>query len=472
MSTRVLTGTRRRRLRRPLASGPQKRMSKVMVDRMLWRTGFGPTEAERKKWIGRSVQDFVDQLLRTPQGGLRGPAPYKQDRDNDPRTPLDPTEDDTDLVLEWCDRMLRLKNPFAERMAFFWHNHFATQRNEVSPPQLMQQQIDLFRKYGDLAANPGANFRDLLYEVGEGPAMLRFLNGERSTARNPNENYGREICELFAIGILDRRGNTTYNENDIKEISRAFTGWRIDDDNPSSARAYFDEDRWDDTPKTIFGKRARFKHRDGVDAVLAHWSHPYFIVTKLWNEFITVPPSKATVTDLIRTYKRGGTRIRPVLRKILTDPAMFANVEPDMIKPPVVYAVGAMRALGRGITSSRLSRSLDDMGQEPYFPPTVAGWEGGLSWLNTNTALARFDFANALVGDDAYEVKDPGSGESHTDAFRNAWTAVGRPWLAPKTRSALLYYAKNAPARDEDDRIARQKVLRTFMIGGPDGQVM
>ncbi|MDH3724679.1 MAG: DUF1800 domain-containing protein [Thermoleophilia bacterium] len=472
MSTRVLRGARRRRLRRPLAAGPQKRMNKVMVDRMMWRTGFGPSNADRKKWIGRSVQDFVDELLTTPQGGLRGAAPYKQERDDDPRTPLDPTEDDTDLVLEWCDKMIRLKNPFAERMAFFWHNHFATQRSEVSPPQLMQQQIDLFRKYSDLVANPAAKFRDLLYEVGEGPAMLRFLNGEQSTKDEPNENYGREICELFAIGILDRLGRTTYGENDIKEISRAFTGWEIEDDDPDNVKAIFNEDRWDDTKKSIFGKKAAFRHRDGVDAVLAHWSHPYFIVTKLWNEFITLPPDKATVTDLIRTYKKGGTQIRPVIRKILTDPAMFANVEPDMIKPPIVYSVGAMRALGRGITSSQLSNALDEQGQEPYFPPTVAGWEGGLSWLNTNTALARFDFANALVNDDAYEIKDPGSSESHTAAFTNAWNAVGRPWLAPKTRSALLFFSKNAPADNEDDRIARQRVLRTFMVGGPDGQVM
>ena len=472
MSTRVLTGTRRRRVRRPLASGPQKRMNKVMVDRMLWRTGFGPSEADRKKWIGRSIQDYVDNLLSSPQGGLQGPAPYKQDSDNDPRAPLAPTEDDTDLVLQWCDRMIRMKNPFTERMSLFWHNHFATQRNEVSPPQLMLTQIDLFRRFSDLAANPRAKFRDLLYEVGEDPAMLRFLNGERSTKNNPNENYGREICELFAVGILDRLGRVTYTENDIKEISRAFTGWTIDDDDPDNVRAIFDEDRWDDTDKAIFGRKASFKHRDGVDAVLRHWNHPYFIVTKLWHAFITVPPSKATVTDLIRTYKRGDTQIRPVIRKILTDPAMFANVEPDMIKPPVVYAVGAMRSLGRGVTSSMLSRYLDDMGQEPYFPPTVAGWEGDLAWLNTNTALSRFDFANALVRDDAYEISDPGSGETHTQAFTNAWRAVGRPWLAPKTRSALLFQAKQMPADNEDDRIARQRVLRTFMVGGPDGQVM
>jgi uncharacterized protein (DUF1800 family) len=441
-------------------------MTEAMVDRFFWRTGFGPTEADRSAWTGKSVYQAVNAFLELPGGTVGAGGPSKNN------APLAPTEDDVDLVLAWADRMIRAKNPLVERLTFFWHRHFATQRSEVSPPQLMMKQNELFRRYGDLASNPDASFRGLLYEVGEDPAMLRFLTGEDSTKRAINENYAREIMELFALGIYDDRGNPNYSETDVKELARAFTGWQIYDQNPDRAYGYFNQSRWDPGVKTVLGKSGAFRHRDGVDVVFAHPSHPRFLLTKLWGEFIVTPPPKATMDALVATYTASGGKLAPVLRKILLNPLLFESIaEPNMIKPPVVHVVGMFRALGLGITDQRAYDALNELGQLPYFPPTVAGWEGGASWLNTNSALGRFRLANRLVNHPALAPQDS-PGETPDLAFTTAHKAVGRPWLASGTQAALKAYAARAPAAAAAQRRSRQIVLRALMLGGPDAQVM
>jgi uncharacterized protein (DUF1800 family) len=151
-------------------------------------------------------------------------------------------------------------------------------------------------------------------------------------------------------------------------------------------------------------------------------------------------------------------------------PALFDSLdEPSMLKPPVVYAVGAMRALGLGVTDTTAADYLDAMGQLPYFPPNVSGWEGGMSWLNTDTALARFGFIAALLGN---QKIDDVRGESAASAFNRAYAAAGSPWLAPQTLSALQAFAQAVPASGSQARIERQIALRTLILAGPDGQVM
>jgi uncharacterized protein (DUF1800 family) len=472
VSPRRAAPARRRRLRRPAAGGAQAALTRAMVDRLMWRTGFGPSEADRRRWAGKSLHRVVDGLLAAPQGVPAGAPAMRSDG-----TPLLPHESDVDMVLAWCDRMLRTRNPLVERMTFFWHRHFATSRDDVSPPQLMTQQNDLLRRYSDLAAHPTANFRSLVHEVGEGPAMLRYLTGEDNTRRAINENYGRELMELFALGVTDAAGRPNYTEVDVREAARSASGWQIDDENPDAAIGYFNRSRFDDGVKTVLGRSGAFGHRELVDVVLAHPSHAPFLVTKLWHEFIPTPPDRATVRDLATVYRRSRLRIRPLLRRILTHPAMLQSIrEPNMIKPPIVQAIGTMRALGLSITDQSLFYALRDMGQLPYFPPTVAGWEGGPAWLNTNTALARFAMANRLLrlSYDALPDKAPEDveGETAAQAFQRAHAAVGRPWMARGTISALRYYAAHAPARSSYERTSRQRVLRAFMLGGPDAQVM
>jgi uncharacterized protein (DUF1800 family) len=472
VSPRRAVPPRRKRTRRPAAGGAQAALTEPMVDRLMWRAGFGPSEADRKRFKGMGLHRAVDRLMSDPRGPAAGPPPRRRDG-----SPLRPHESDTDLVLAWCDEMIRTRNPLVERLVFFFHRHFATQRDEVSPPQLMTQQNALFRKYADLGSNRISDFKSLVYEVGEGPAMLRFLTGEDSRKGRLNENYGRELMELFCLGVTNAAGQPNYTEADVVEAARASTGWQINDDNPDAPTAFFTQSRWDEGPKTVLGRTGAFNHRQLVDVVTSHPSHAPFLVTKLWGEFIPSAPDAATVRDLVRIYTGNRFRLRPLVRRILTHPAMLASIkEPAMIKPPVVFAIGVMRALGLGITDDTLFNTLRDMGQVPYFPPTVAGWEGGASWLNTNTALARFSAANRLLSLKyaTLPTKAPEDepGETPKQAFARAHAAVGRPWVGRGTKSSLIYYATKARNTSSNDRIARQRVLRAFLLGGPDAQVM
>ena len=461
--------TRRRRLKRPpgrrrgAGAVDLKAMTPAMVDRLFWRAGFGPSADDRTRWTGKPVADAVAWLLDTPAG--LGGSPGTRDGN-----PLNPSGDDTDLVLSWVDRMVRSTNPFVERLTFFWHRHWANSRQDVSPPQLLLRQNDLFRRYADLSANRGATFRDLAYEVTVDPAMLRYLTGESNVRGAPNENYARELMELFGLGVTDLSGAPNYSENDVKQLAKALSGWQVDDSNPDSPRSYFTPSRWYNGPKSVFGKLGNYKDREAVDLVVGHGAHAAFFVTKLWGEFVSVPLDDGLRAQLVDTYVKSGLQVRPLIERILTDPKLFSSIdEPDMVKPPIVYTVGAMRALGAGVTDAAASDRLDDMGQLPYFPPTVAGWEGGLSWLNTNTALARFQFVSSLVGRMQF---DDNKAESPSDAVTRAHAAVGAPWLAEGTRAALKDYAMRAPSATPTARRERQLVLRTLILAGHDAQVM
>ena len=335
-------------------------MSQAMVDRLFWRAGFGPSAADRANWTGKPLDDAVDSLLNTPQGALLGAEPTNAGK------ALDPTGDDTDLVLAWVDRMVRTPNPLVERMTFFWHRHWANSRDAVSPTQLLMSQNALLRKYGDLAANPDVSFRDMALEVTKDPSMLRFLNGESNVKGGPNENYGREFMELFTLGVNHViTGAKNYTENDVAQLAKSFTGWYIDDKDPDNAKALFDSGRWFNGPKSVFGKLGNYNTDSVVDLVLSQDGHAPYIVNKLWGEFMPTPPPTATLQKLSTDYVASGRKIKPLLRAILTDPQLFDSIdEPNMIKPPVVSSSARWRPrprhqlhAGLPTTSTRWVRS-------------------------------------------------------------------------------------------------------------------
>jgi uncharacterized protein (DUF1800 family) len=441
----------------------ETKMTAAMVDRLFWRAGFGPSPADRKRWTGQTLGSAVDWLLNTPAG-------YSGSQGTDQGKALDPTGNDSDLVLSWVDQMNRAINPFVERMTFFWHGHWANSRESVSPPQLLMTQTKLFRKYADFASNPKANFHDMAYAVTIDPSMLRYLTGELNVRGAPNENYARELMELFTLGVTDAAGKPNYSQTDVEQLAKAFSGWQINDNNPNAVFSYFTQSRWYDGPKLVFGKFENLTTADAVKLVLSRAAHPGFIINALWSNFIAKPPSAATLKSLEHLYVKSGMKLKPLMQAILTQPELFASLEePTMVKPPVVYVVGAMRAMNLQIKDTTASNYLDAMGQLPYFPPTVAGWQGGITWLNTDTALARFAFITTLLEQE--KIRDVAD-ESAEQAYTRAYAAVGSPWLAAGTEREIRRYGARAQYSTPELRINRQIALRALILAGPDAQVM
>ena len=205
--------------------------------------------------------------------------------------------------------------------------------------------------------------------------------------------------------------------------------------------------------------------------VLTQPSHAPFIVGELWSEFIAAPIPPETEAELVDTYITSGLLLAPLLQGILSDPLMFASLdEPTMIKSPVVYTVGVLRALGAPLRDAWQTTALGNMQQQPYHPPNVGGWPGGLSWMTSGTASARFDLivrCQQLLP----EVLDVPT-ETPQEALLRAYAACGTPWLSPSTLASLLAYSVQAPTKTAAQRIERQYALCAFILGGPDGQVM
>ncbi len=227
-----------------------------MVDRLFWRAGFGPSQADRAAWTGKRASEPVDWLLNTPQGAPAGPQATLSGQ------PIDRLAGVTELVLEWVGRMVSSRNPLVERLTFFWHRHWACSLDSVDL-LFMVRQNDLFRRYADLGSNPNADFRNLAYEVSEDPAMLRYLNGELNRRGRPNENYARELMELFCLGVTDAAGNPNYTETDVRELARALSGWTIDTTDPNNPRGVFNASRFDNGSKTFLGRTGQLRIASG-----------------------------------------------------------------------------------------------------------------------------------------------------------------------------------------------------------------
>jgi uncharacterized protein (DUF1800 family) len=471
------------------APGPATNpMTTAMVDRLWWRAGFGATDAERATWTGHDSADLVDFFL-THQQTLTPTVTPALSQGNQP---IDPLASSDELIMEWLDTMQRATNPLTERMTFFWHRHFAVARSSGIPAQFLLAYRDRLRRYGDLAANPQASFRDLAREMTTADgAMSLFLTGALNVAGHPNENYAREFMELFTLGVRDAQGNPNYTQQDVTQLARALTGWHLDQApaSPTFGQVSFSPGSFDAGQKTIFGQSANWGAVAGtpagaqsaVDLVLGQPSHGPFLMAKLWAEFIRAPIPAETLADLVATYTAGGgLLIAPVIGRILSHPLIFESIdEPDMIKPPVVYGVGVLRLMAAPLKWYFQSSGLLAMQQVPYDPPNVAGWEGGLAWLDTSSVQARFEFVKSCQYLKHNPTGYPGAapvadvpGESAEQAFDRAYAATGSPWLSAATRAQFLSFAQSQPTASVTQRAWLQYALRALILGGPDGQVM
>ena len=364
------------------------RFATEQAERLLWRAGFGPKAGQAKELAKLGMSAAVHSLTRPAQRGLAGPAPVLET--GKPLQPYDVWGND---VLWWLDRMVRTQAPLVERMTLTWHDWFATSTEGVKSQRLMINQNRTMRR---LAL---AGFPELFEAITIDPAMLLWLSLSGSTKADPNENYAREMQELFTLGA----GNG-YTEMDVREHARALSGW-TNSWNQATGEPddfHFDPTLHDDGIKVIYHHRGNFGWRDSLRLVLAHPNHPKFFVTKLWSYFSPEPLPASDTRAAAAMYVSSGKQIRPLVEAMLMHPQLHAG--PRMVKPPIVQIAGMLRGIGRYIDSDVWAWESSLLGQMPFYPPNVAGWDA-TRWLNTGTWLARFNLSDEMI--QSSKVLDP-----------------------------------------------------------------
>lgn len=298
-------------------------------------------------------------------------------------------EKTSELCLLWFDQMVRTDHPLQEKMALFWHGHFATRIDNPYFDQLLLQQ---------LRTHALGSFSELLTVVSKSPAMLQFLNNQQNKKQHPNENFAREVMELFTLG----RGH--YTEDDIKEAARAFTGWGYDD----NGDFIFRKKQHDDGEKTILGQKGNFTGDDVLRLLLEQKQTALFITQKICRYFVNEEKTDArNVQKLAAAFKENGYNISLLLKDIFTSDWFYSksNVA-ARIKSPVDLLVGLQRTIPleyeSGKTLIRLQRVL---GQQLFYPPNVAGWPGGKSWIDASSLVIRMRLPEAFFADKELDLQ-------------------------------------------------------------------
>jgi uncharacterized protein (DUF1800 family) len=353
------------------------------VAHLLRRAGFGSTEAELDQYTALGFAGAVNQLLN--------PEKVDDSATDALLAPLTADLGDPKKIeaakFWWFNRMLYTRRPLEEKLALFWHNHFATANSKVGNAGLMLQQIQLFRDNGF------GNFETLLQKVTRDPAMLIWLDNRLNRKGAPNENYAREVQELFTVGI----GN--YTEQDIHEAARAFTGHTLD----KNLVYTFNAKQHDAGTKTFQGQTGAFDADDILAILVRNPATARFVSTRLFSYFAYDNPDPATIDRLATTFTSSNFDIRSVLRDILTGPEFLsAQAFHGQIKQPADLVVGSLKSLDVQNVGPDVTQVLRRMGQDLLNPPDVSGWKGGAAWINGTTLFERFNWANRLaMGRDA-----------------------------------------------------------------------
>jgi uncharacterized protein (DUF1800 family) len=348
------------------------------VGHLYRRAAFGATAADLDAGVAAGPDKAIDHLLKG------GPDADKFDADMAPLAQsIARTNVGTQARAWWLYRMLYSPRPLQEKLTLFWHNHFATSNNKVNNAGFMLRQYELMRRHAL------GNFRDLLQAMSKDPAMMVWLDTRDSKKGNPNENYARELMELFSLGI----GN--YTEKDIREAARAFTGWEIQGGEP-----VFNTNQHDAGDKTVLGQTGRWKGEDIVRICLEQKSAPVFIAGKLYRFLVseTVPATPELLEPLAEQFRKSDWDTGALVKTVLRSNLFFsAAVYRTRVKAPVDFTLGMVRGLEGHLGTTALAQALESLGQNVFYPPSVKGWDGGTTWLNGQTLLFRQNLALALT---------------------------------------------------------------------------
>ncbi len=297
------------------------------------------------------------------------------------------------LGLWWANRMLTTRRPLEEKLTLFWHGHFATGENKVRDYRMMLRQNEMLR------ARASGTLRELLVGILKDPAMLVYLDNGENVKKHPNENFGRELLELFTMGV----GN--YTERDVREAARAFTGWSND-----VLVFKFDAARHDDGEKTFLGRTGRFDGEHVIDIILEQPVTAEFIAAKLYRYFVREDISDSVKKDLGRSFRESGYQIKPLLKRIFLSKDFYGPLSyATQIKSPVHLVVSTYRRMGltEVPTIPDFGRMTAGLGQSLFEPPNVAGWAGGRTWITPATLLNRGNLFRDVLFPDVKSFRPP-----------------------------------------------------------------
>ncbi len=379
---------------------------------LLRRMGFAGSIEDINALAGRSRERAVDRLLNYE-------SIDNQEMEDRLRKSFNPKRftPHEDLQLWWIVRMILTARPFEEKMTLFWHNHFATALDKVEY-DLMYVQNQLLRS---LALD---RFDTLLLNVARDPAMLVWLDGVTNVLGTANENFAREVQELFSMGVTDAvTGGPNYAESDVKGIARAFTGWKFTKKGEKryNFRFLVVDREHDNGAKEIYGRTANFSGEDVIDLICARRSTGRFLVKKLF-EFFVYPLSKsaedlATIEKFAEVYFSSNHSIKEVVRAIFTSDEFFsAGARFALIKNPAELVVGTFRMLGVEYNPGDIDNGdfatydqFKRLGLDPMNPFDVSGWKLNMGWVNTATLLERYNFATRLLSERGDDKRSPGT---------------------------------------------------------------
>ncbi len=366
------------------------------------------------------------------------------------------------LLSWWGDRMLRTRRPLEEKMTLFWHGHFTSSQRDVRNGLRMYLQNQTLRE------NATGNFRDLLHAISKDPAMLEYLDNNRNRRGRPNENFAREVMELFTLGI----GN--YTEKDIKEAARAFTGWTF---NGATSSFVFQMRQHDYGIKTFLGRTGNFDGDDILEILLEQKACAPFIAKKIFSFFAYENPDPAIVEDLGAFLRGCNYEIKPLLRRIFLSRAFYSKkAKGTQVKSPVMFVVSTIRMLGMNPPPGGLvAATANPLGQRLMDPPNVKGWERGLSWITTANLLSRNNVVGQLMKLEFGKMPKPPKGRMRAgrgqlrrelSSWDPGWSAKGIaeateaqtvPDLVDRMASRFLLVPLSSASRDRLIRLLREK---------------
>ncbi len=364
---------------------------------LLNRTSFGYTRADLDLFQTFSKEEAVSHLLKNAKSTTiltapsniydvsRTPVNIKTlSREEKQKFRRSKVKKAREIQAWWYKMMLSPQYAFREKMTLFWHNHFVSEYRVVKNPNFMFKQNMLYREYAL------GNFDTFVHKSSKDLAMLIYLDSNSNKKSHPNENYARELLELFTLG----EGH--YSEEDVKEAARAFTGWRVNRKNMLFKKS---KKLHDYSEKTFLGKQGYFDGEDIIDIVMENDQTSNFIVTKLYKEFISPQVNQSEVNKIAKEFRDSNYDISTAMRKILLS-YDFWNNKANLIKSPVELIVSLSKNLELELEDKNFKfiiKTAKNLGQELFNPPNVKGWEGGESWIDSSSIVSRHEFIKRVI---------------------------------------------------------------------------